>query len=407
MDTTIMNQKAYTRKLAVKVAEYASSKENYLTINRWNDVNDLKKPDRAPVWCKPVGAWHEIIPKNSLYCSDPFMRSIELELKKILYKIDIGDDTPVYNYYPVNTVWEFSPSDGYGIKTERNSSNKEGGAWGYVPSVKGYEDIKKLVIPDLFINEVKTRETLEKSFDILGDILPVKLVHELPANAIVGHDAAGMRGLEGLMMDTVLEPELLHALISYIRDRVLYLFKKAESMGKITPNNMGSMYQCNSFGPEPKDGKFSLKNCWCAANSQEFDQVSPESWEEFCLNYQKPIFDLFGYVAYGCCENLTKKVDSVLTIPNLRILVCSAWTNLDVIIEKSKKDYVIMWRQKASDVLYTDDINKIRQDLIEGCKKLKYSYYQIVLREIETLFGHTKRLHEWTKFAKEAAWQYS
>jgi len=38
------------------------------------------------------------------------------------------------------------------------------------------------------------------------------------------------------------------------------------------------------------DGSYSLANCWCAGNSQEFDQVSPAMWEEFCLQYQKPIF---------------------------------------------------------------------------------------------------------------------
>ena len=138
-------------------------------------------------------------------------------------------------------------------------------------------------------------------------------------------------------------------------------------------------------------------------NSQEFDQVSPRMWEEFCLAYQKPIFERYGRVGYGCCENLTHKIDGVLSIPNLRIFTCSAWTDMDRVIEKAGDRYCIMWRQKATDVVFPDDVAAIRKNLREGAAKLKGSYYQIVLRELETLHGHKDRLHVWTRLAKEAA----
>jgi hypothetical protein len=35
------------------------------------------------------------------------------------------------------------------------------------------------------------------------------------------------------------------------------------------------------------------------------------------------------------------------------------------------QDYVIMWRQKASDVVFPDDVEAIRRDLEEGCKLLQ------------------------------------
>ena len=160
-------------------------------------------------------------------------------------------------------------------------------------------------------------------------------------------------------------------------------------------------------GPEPEDGKRTFRNLWCAANSQEFDMVSPEMWEEFCLSYQKPVFERFGRVCYGCCENLTEKADGVLSIPNLRIFTCSAWTNLDTVMERVGKEYVIMWRQKASDVVLPDDDATIREALFDGARRLQGSYYQIVLRELETLMGHMDRLHVWTRYAREAAEKYA
>jgi hypothetical protein len=130
-------------------------------------------------------------------------------------------------------------------------------------------------------------------------------------------------------------------------------------------------------------------------------------WEEFCLAYQKPIFERFGLVGYGCCENLTHKLDGVLSIPNLRIVVCSAWTDLERVLEKAGRDYCVMWRQKAGDVVFPDDDATIRRDLLDGARRLQGRYYQIVLRELQTLAGHPRRLHEWTRHAKEAAARYA
>lgn len=101
------------------------------------------------------------------------------------------------------------------------------------------------------------------------------------------------------------------------------------------------------------------------------------------------------------------KRDGVLSIPNLRIFTCSAWTNLTALLEKAGMDYCIMWRQKASDVVFPDDTKQIKKDLMDGARQLQGFYYQIVLRELQTLAGHPNRLHEWTRYAKEAAERYS
>jgi hypothetical protein len=34
-------------------------------------------------------------------------------------------------------------------------------------------------------------------------------------------------------------------------------------------------------------------------------------------------------------------------------------------------------------------------------------HYQIVLRELQTLAGHPRRLHDWTRIAKEMAAKYA
>jgi hypothetical protein len=66
-----------------------------------------------------------------------------------------------------------------------------------------------------------------------------------------------------------------------------------------------------------------------------------------------------------------------------------------------------MWRQKASDVVFPDDVATIRRYLEQGCKQLQSYHYQIVLRELQALRGRPNRLHEWTRAAIEMAVKYA
>jgi hypothetical protein len=84
-----------------------------------------------------------------------------------------------------------------------------------------------------------------------------------------------------------------------------------------------------------------------------------------------------------------------------------AWTSLEAVQEAVGQDYVIMWRQKASSVVFPDDVETIRRDLERGCRQLQGYHYQIVLRELQTLSGHSDRLHEWMRAAIEMAETYA
>ena len=130
-------------------------------------------------------------------------------------------------------------------------------------------------------------------------------------------------------------------------------------------------------------------------------------WEEFLLEYQKPIIARYGLSQYGCCEDLTHKIAGVLSIPNLRVFVCSAWTDLNKVIAAVGQKYTIMWRQRASDVVFPDDMTSIRRHLEQGTKALQGHYYQIVLRELQTLAGHPDRLHQWARTGIKMAEKYA
>jgi hypothetical protein len=183
--------------------------------------------------------------------------------------------------------------------------------------------------------------------------------------------------------------------------------RAAEEAGVLTPNNHEPMFCSDPVNDPPAEGPVGLHNLWVASNSQEFDTVGPAMHEEFLLSYQKVCFQSFGRVQYGCCESLSNKTDIVLGIPNLRIFVSSFWSDIAKVIEACQGRYCIMWRQSAAQVTLPDTLDEHRAHLERGLSMLQGHPHQIVLREIETLRGRNRRLHEWAKVAIEMAEKYA
>ncbi len=79
------------------------------------------------------------------------------------------------------------------------------------------------------------------------------------------------------------------------------------------------------------------------------------------------------------------------------------WQTSDAVGDR----YTIMWRQKATDVVFAHDMAPIRKHLEEGMRILEGCYVQIVLRELQTLNGRQDRLHDWVSVAKEVAEKFA
>jgi hypothetical protein len=320
-----------------------------------------------------------------------------------MLKHEIGDDTPFFGDFPINALFQWDPPNAWGVDITKHDTTMEGGAWGYDPPLKTKVDFDRLRLPRVRFDEATTARAMARAHELLGDLLPVTLSCVPPITATLGWYAADLRGLSQMMLDMVDAPELLHRLMAHLRDGALQVMRDTAATGRLTANNRSAMYCSDLIDSQTPEEEHVYATQWCIADSQEFDQVSPAMWEEFCLAYQRPILEQYGLVAYGCGENLTHKIDGVLSISNLRIFVCSAWTDLNRVIERVADRYVIMWRQKASDVVFAEEETELARTLADGVRQLHGCRYQIVLRELQTLAGHPDRLHVWTRLAKQAA----
>ena len=394
---------AFIRELAASVKTLAETPRMQKIKQRWRDVTEMRKTDRPPVWCNPVGCWNELLPEDRIACKRPECRELELFFRKQLIKNEIGDDTIIHPFYEISPVFDVMPENRWGIDIRREMLDETGSAWRYLPSLITESDFDRLQIPVYRYNPEKTREKLELYRNILGENFKVRInpLGSYFSVATICLEAAMLRGLEPMMMDMILQPKLVHRLMKVIHDGVMNQLDAIEASGLLFPNIDSAMLSSDPLRVN-HSGKFTLADCWIHGNSQELDQVSPEMFEEFLLNYQKNIFARFGAVCYGCCENLTKKLDMVLRIPNLKLLTCSAWTDMQTLVDKAGKRCCIMWRHKASDVVCPDDLAGFKKKIEEQIRILNGCSYQVVLRELQTLMGHENRLREWTGVCLEA-----
>jgi len=87
--------------------------------------------------------------------------------------------------------------------------------------------------------------------------------------------------------------------------------------------------------------------------------------------------------------------------------VCSAWTDLKKVVDAVGDRYTIMWREKASDIVFADSMEPIRKNQEEAMSIAQGCCTQIVLRELQTLDGRPERLKDWAKSAKEVAAKFA
>lgn len=401
---TEQEQKDCIRDLARRVAEIANDPEMEKTRQRWRDTYMLRKPDRSPVWLRP-DHWCqlEFTPEESLKCQDPFLRRLEWQLRAILRHHEFGDDTIVLPYWKVPAAIEFDGEYLWGVPVKRHRPETKHGAWTYDPAIKDETDMDRLRMPTWRRNETKTDRRLNQFGELLDDILPVRVSAVPPIFPGVGRNASDLVGLDGLLLNMAAKPDMIHRLMGFIRDSVLKCLDEVAAMGILTENNDEPIHFSESLKTTPTNAPVRLSDLWLRTESQQFQHVSPNMWKEFCLDYQIPIMQRFRYVSYGCCENLTDRIDRVLSIPNLRIFVNGPWTDLATTAEKCQDRFSIVWRQKASDVIFSSSMAPIREHLEVGMKMTQSCYRAIVLQEVVTTNGNPQRLYDWVAAAKDAS----
>jgi hypothetical protein len=207
------------------------------------------------------------------------------------------------------------------------------------------------------------------------------------------------------MMDMIDHPDWLHRLTKFLSNGILKTHDEAEAAGDwglSAHQNQAMAYAEELKDPAANVNGVTRQELWGYMAAQELTAVSPQMYEEFVLHYQLPILKKFGLVAYGCCEDLTRKIDMLRQIPNLRRIAVSPFANVAKCAEQIGQSYVFSYRPSPAEMVsYGFDAEYIRSKLTTDLQACKDCHVDITLKDVETVQGDPDRVRQWVKLTRE------
>jgi hypothetical protein len=398
------------RDLAKEYAELAAQDVQEQRRQLWSDHNSRLKT-RPPVLAT-YGMWNvwcrEVFGDQVMQCRDSFFREQERWLRMELFRATIGDDYIQEPWITLPAVQKLGWGNLWGLEPKWVSSNVEGGAHRLGSVMADWADMAKLVAPMHHIDEEATALNLRRLTDALGDLLPVNCDRGPICQGFMADIStmlARLRGLEQFMIDMYDSPRQLHQMLAFMRDGILANQAAAEAAGDygLTSQQNQCMTYCRELpAPRPNVRNIPRKQLWAYCAAQEFTLISPAMHDEFMLQYQKPIMETAGLSSYGCCEDLTRKIDILRQVRNLRIIAVTPRADVRRCAEQIGTDYVMSWRPNPADMVCCGfNETLIRRIIGEGLAACRGGFVHLHLKDIETVEGEPDRLARWVRIVRE------
>jgi hypothetical protein len=404
------NDISILRDLAKQVAQMAAKPVQDRRRDLWRRHNSLR-PTAVPIYTRWFACVSEIIRPEELRCTDPFFRNYEMQLRESILQDRIADDSIIEPYLTVQATYTHATGESrWGLPIRMHRPNEPRGSGIFDPPVKTEADLERLAAPTHGVDEAATARNVERLAEAVGDILSVT-VDRGPYHrgwiADLSTDVARLRGLEQILWDMVDKPEFLHRLMGFLRDAILRVHQQAEEAGDwrlFHHNNQAAPYSLELADPRADSPPVKRKELWCFLASQETTLVSPAMFDEFIVQYQLPIGRQFGLLAYGCCENLTRKIDVLRQFKNLRRIAVTPWADVRSCAEQIGRDYVYSWRPSPAESVCTGfDQGRTRALVRQTLQVARANNCRIdiTLKDVETVGGDFGRLVDWTATVRE------
>lgn len=396
-----MTDRDILRELASQYLEICCRPEQQERRAQWRQHNSLR--ETRPLIYVRAFAWEEM-PQSRCLCQDPFYRAYEDFFRRHLFWDTLGDDSIFEPWVVVNAVHRCT---GWGVEIRRRRPEEPRGAFKIDYPLKTPEDLERLRPPVHEIDEEETARRLDRLQEAIGDLIDIE-VDRGPAyrmwSADLSTDLGYLRGIENFMVDMIDRPAWLHRLVRFLSEGVLRTHDQAEAAGDWglgDHQNQAMPYAEELPDPAPHVKGVSRKQLWCFMAAQEMACVSPAMHDEFLLQYQLPILAKFGLTAYGCCEDLTHKIDILRQIPNLRRIAVSPFAQVAACAEQIGRDYVLSYRPSPADMVgYGFDPERVQRILKRDLEACKGCHVDITLKDVETVQGDPERVRRWVQLAR-------
>ncbi|MFB3893080.1 MAG: hypothetical protein ACE15C_13775 [Phycisphaerae bacterium] len=395
------------RDLARRVAEIAALPIMAERRELWKRHNSLGKC-RPMILVFPEGSWRELLPPDALKCEGEKARSIEHDLRIRIYTHERMDTDMV-----IEAEWIVSKaisSTGWGIEPKWHWSDQATGARTFDPVIFTPADLKKIKLPQISHDQKATADALIAAQELFGDILDVRLKGVAHVSFHLMGLYTAWRGLCQAMEDMCDNPGMLHEAMSILEEGYRGMVRQWDEQGLLSLNNDRTYHSSGGVGytdelpPKGYDtDHIHPSDMWASAESQEMALVSPAMHAEFALDYEKRLLAPFGLNGYGCCEDLTRKLDDVLTIPNIRRISISPFADVDACAAKLGGKAIFSWKPHPAHLAGEFNEGLVRSYirhaldvcLANGC------VLEMILKDTHTCDNHPERFTRWTQIARE------
>ena len=393
------------RRLASRLAQLAARPVEAQKRELWYQHNALATK-RPLVLVDPENGWNEIVTPDSLGCRGELARRWELILRKELFWGEsIQDDKPLEPLFEVGytcTDSEWGMPEAYRGGTAGQSYTWEG-------SVQSQRDVERIAVPEITVDYRTTLETLSLAAEVFRDILAVGLRGFWWWSLGMTRDLARLVGLERMLYLMYDDPGMIHRIMGLLRDGYLAKLDFLERSNLLSLNNNHAYVGSGGIGytrelPRRQLDESGIRPCdmWCLTESQETVGVSPEQFEEFVFQYQRPLQERFGLNCYGCCEPLETRWHIVKKTPRLRRVSVSAWASQEKMAELLGDAYIYSRKPAPSPLAVPHvDADAVRADIRRTLEVTKGCVVELVMKDNHTLGGNPDNLVQWVRIARE------
>jgi hypothetical protein len=222
-----------------------------------------------------------------------------------------------------------------------------------------------------------------------------------------------LRGLEQVMWDMCDDPGFVHEAMSFLEQGYRSMIEQYVELNLLSLNNDETHHSSGGLGyttelPKPDCDFERVRPCdiWASAESQEMAQVSPAMHYEFVMEYEKRLLGPFGLNGYGCCEDLTRKLDYVMDIPNIRRISISPWADVEACAKRLKDRYIYSWKPDPSHLVGEFNPQRIRDYIQRTLDVTGDCVVEMILKDTHTCENHPERFTMWTDIAQESVAPY-
>jgi hypothetical protein len=397
------------RNLAERYAALAAKPEQEEKRRAWSAHHALK-PTR-PLVLATYGMWNvwccDVFGDPAMTCTDPFYRNYERLFKMAIFQDEVGDDSILEPWVTLRASVKGTWGSLWGFKEAFSDVTEKGGSKAFRPPIKDWSDAALTATPHV-VDEEETQRNLEKLAAAVDGLLPID-VNRDPAYsgfmADISTSLIRLRGLNEIMLDMYEHPEELHRVLAFMRDGILANNAAAEAAGHYSltsAHNQQPPYADGLPARRPNSGPVKRKDLWSFCAAQEYTLVSPAFHEEFLYQYQRPIQEQFGLVHYGCCEDLTRKIDMLRRLKNLRSIAVAPLADVHACAEQIGTDYVASWRPNPTDMVCAGwDEARIRRIVAEAGAAFRGGFMHVHLKDVETVQGDPSRLPRWVRIVRD------